>query len=62
MYQTQVVEKIDTHVYVQFFPENHVIRHLRFAYCMAKATDVHTVYVILVAFARQQWYANAPHC
>ena len=60
MYQTQVVEKIDTHICSQFFPENRVIRRLRFTYCITKATDAHTEYVILIASARQQWYANAP--
>jgi hypothetical protein len=57
---TQVVEKIDTHIYVQFFPENRVILRFGFAYCITEATDAHTVYVILIAFARQQCYANAP--
>jgi len=60
MYQTQVVEEIDTHIYVQFSPENRVIRHLRFAHCITKATDTHTEYVILIDFARQELYANAP--
>jgi hypothetical protein len=35
---------------------------MRFARCVPKATNTHSVYVILIVFQQQQWYVNAPHC
>jgi len=29
---------------------------------ITKATDTHSGHVIIIAFLRQQWYANAPPC
>jgi hypothetical protein len=51
-----------------FFPENvekydkvrqatdeNIIQRMRFACWITKATDIHSEYVILIAFTRQQW-------
>jgi hypothetical protein len=35
--------------------ENNVIRRMLFAYWMAKATEAHSEYVIIIAFPRLQW-------
>jgi hypothetical protein len=35
--------------------DDNIIRRMRFACWMTKATDTHSEYVILIAFARQQW-------
>jgi len=32
-----------------------IIRRLRLAYWVAKAADIHSEYVILLPFARQEW-------
>jgi hypothetical protein len=32
-----------------------IIRRMRFAWWVTKATDTHSEYVILIAFPRQQW-------
>jgi hypothetical protein len=34
---------------------NNIIRRMRFACWITKATDTHSEYVILIAFPRQQW-------
>jgi hypothetical protein len=34
----------------------YVIRRIRFAWCLTKATDTHSEYVMLIAFPRQQWF------
>jgi hypothetical protein len=36
-------------------PDNRVIRRMRFACRITKATNTHFEYVILIAFLRQQW-------
>jgi hypothetical protein len=35
---------------------------MRNACWITKATDTHSEYVIVLAFLRQQWLANAPEC
>jgi hypothetical protein len=35
--------------------DDNIIRRMRFACWIAKATDTHSQYVILIAFTRQQW-------
>jgi hypothetical protein len=35
--------------------DENVIRRMRFACWITKATDTHSEYVILIAFRRQQW-------
>jgi hypothetical protein len=35
--------------------EDNIIRRMRFAYWITKATDTHSEYIILIAFPRQQW-------
>jgi hypothetical protein len=35
--------------------DDNIIRRMRFAFWITKATDTHLGYVILVAFLRQQW-------
>jgi hypothetical protein len=77
IFQTEFVEKIKTHFYVQsfFFSENRavyeimwrntvqpdratdvsIIRRMRFACWITKATDTHSEYVIVIAFPRQRW-------
>jgi hypothetical protein len=35
--------------------DDNIIRRMRFAYRITKATDTHTKYLILIAFPRQQW-------
>ena len=35
--------------------DDNIIRRMRFAFWIAKATDTHSEYVILIVFARQQW-------
>jgi hypothetical protein len=42
--------------------DDNIIRRMRFACWITKATDTHSEYVILIAFTLQQWYANAPQC
>ena len=39
-----------------------IIRRMRVLCCTIKATHTHREYVILTAFSRQQWFANASHC
>jgi hypothetical protein len=34
---------------------DNIIRRMRFACWITKATDTHSEYVILIAFSRQQW-------
>jgi endonuclease III len=36
--------------------DDNVIRHMRIACWITKATDTHSEYVILNAFPRQQWF------
>jgi hypothetical protein len=35
--------------------DDNIMRRMRFACCVTKATDTHSDYVTLIAFARQQW-------
>jgi hypothetical protein len=35
--------------------DDNIIRRMRFARWVTKATDTHSEYVILIAFPRQQW-------
>jgi hypothetical protein len=35
--------------------DDDIIRRMRFACCVTKATDAHSECVILIAFPRQQW-------
>jgi hypothetical protein len=35
--------------------EDNIIRRMRFACWITKATDTHSEYVIVIAFPRQQW-------
>jgi hypothetical protein len=35
--------------------DDNIIRRMRFACWITKDTDTHSEYVILIAFARQQW-------
>jgi hypothetical protein len=35
--------------------DDNIIRRMHFACWIAKATDIHSEYVIFIAFARQQW-------
>jgi hypothetical protein len=35
--------------------DGNIIRRMRFACWITKATDTHSEYVILIAFPRQQW-------
>ena len=35
--------------------DDNIIRRMRFAWWITKATDTHTEYVILIAFPRQKW-------
>jgi hypothetical protein len=35
--------------------DDNIIRRMRFACWITKATDTHSEYVILIAFQRQQW-------
>ena len=37
-----------------------IIRRMRIALWITKATDIHSEYVIQNAFPRQQWFANVP--
>jgi hypothetical protein len=66
MFQIKVVEKIKTH----FMPDNiffrksyqatddNIIRRMRFACRITKATDTHSEYVILIAFPLQHWLSE----
>ena len=47
------VQKIRTHI--RQATDDNMIRRMRFACWMTKATDTHSECVILLAFARQQW-------
>jgi hypothetical protein len=38
--------------------DDNIIRRMRFACWITKATDTHSQYVILIAFPRQQWLNN----
>ena len=35
--------------------DDNIIRRMRFACWITKATDIHSEYATLIAFARQQW-------
>ena len=35
--------------------DDNIIRRMRFACWITKATDTHSQYIILIAFPRQQW-------
>jgi len=35
---------------------------MRIAYWIPKATNIHSEYVILIAFPLQQWFTNALQC
>jgi hypothetical protein len=71
MFRTKVVEKIKIHnLHSTIYSENHVVekygrakqatdenvtRRMRFICRITKATDIHSEYVILIAFPQQQW-------
>ena len=40
---------------------DNIIRRMRYALWITKATDTQSEHVTLIAFALQQWL-NAPHC
>jgi hypothetical protein len=42
--------------------EGNIIRRMRIAYWMTKATDTHSEYVISVTYSQKNCYANAPRC
>ena len=42
--------------------DDDILRHMYIACWITKVTDTHSEYVIIIAFPRQQWYANAPPC
>jgi hypothetical protein len=42
--------------------DDNIIRRMRFACWVTKATDTHSEYVTLIAFPRNNGYANAPQC
>jgi hypothetical protein len=42
--------------------DDNIIRRMRFACWVTKATDTHSEYVILIAFHRNSSYARAPGC
>jgi hypothetical protein len=42
--------------------DDDILQHVYLACWITKATDTHSEYVIIIAFPRQQWYANAPPC
>jgi hypothetical protein len=46
------VEKCDT---ARQVTDDNIIRRMRFACWITKATDTHSEYAILMAFPRQQW-------
>jgi hypothetical protein len=46
------VEKYDT---ARQATDDNIIRRMRFACWVTKATNTHSEYVILIAFLRQQW-------
>jgi len=35
--------------------DDNITRRMRFAWWITKATDLHSEYIILIAFVRQQW-------
>jgi hypothetical protein len=39
--------------------DDNIIRRMRFACWITKATDTHTEYAILIAFPRQQWLCES---
>jgi hypothetical protein len=41
---------------------DNIVRRMRFAFRITKATDTYSEYVALIAFQRQNGYANAPQC
>jgi hypothetical protein len=42
--------------------DDNIIRRMRFACWVTKATDTHSQYVILIFFHCNSGYANAPYC
>jgi len=40
----------------------HIIKHMHFAYWITKATDMTSVYVILLLFHGNNGYINTPQC
>jgi hypothetical protein len=38
--------------------DDNIIRRMRIAYWINKATDRHSEYVILIAFPRQKWFSE----
>jgi hypothetical protein len=38
---------------------DNIIRRMRFACWITKATDTHSEYVILIAFLRQRWFRES---
>jgi len=41
--------------------DDSIIRRMRIACSITKATDAHSEYVILIAFPRQQWLRESVH-
>jgi hypothetical protein len=41
---------------------DNIIRRMRIARCITKATDTHLGYVMLIAFHGNRGFANAPQC
>ena len=37
------------------FTDDNIIRRMRFACWVTKATDTHSEYIILIAFSQQKW-------
>jgi hypothetical protein len=42
--------------------DHNIIRRMRFACWITKATDTRSQYVILIAFPRQQWLRECAQC
>jgi len=43
-------------------PQKTIWWRMRFEYWITKATNTHSIYVVLTAFPLQQWFHDAPHC
>jgi hypothetical protein len=42
--------------------DDNIIRHMHFECWIAKATDTHSEYVIIIAFPRQNLFVDESHC
>jgi hypothetical protein len=47
-------DNVDRHGTARQATDDNIIRRMRFACCITKATETHSEYVILIAFTRQQ--------